>query len=189
MSWSSAGFALAVLVLVVAPQDPPPDAATLLRAEQLAQPGERHLLLQRLVGEWDVVTKTPAADGERVERGSMKAAAILGGRYVQLEFALTAGGRKLDAVQTIGFDRLREQFVASWRDSASTWSTECAGAPRTDRPELVAMAGMLADAKDPAGTPFRLEIDLAYDQRVAVRIVKTAGGGESVLQTQTWARR
>lgn len=189
MGRSSAGLALVVASFVALPQDPPPDAATLARAEQLGQPGERHGLLQRLVGEWDVAVKTPTADGERVDRGSAKGQALLGGRYVQLQFALTVARRPFEAVQVLGFDQLRQQFTSSWIDSASTWATACAGAPRADRPDLLALSGTLVDAVDPGGRQFRLEVDLAFDQRVTVKLFETRGGAESLAQTQTWTRR
>ena len=181
--------AVAAAFLLTPPQDPAPDAATLLRFERLAQPGEAHALLQRLVGEWDVAVRTPAEPGERVDRGIAKGAALLGGRYVQLQFALTVARTPFEAVQVFGFDALRQQFTASWRDSASTWATECAGAPRADRPDLLALSGTLVDAADPAGRPFRLEIDLAFDQRVSVKLHETRGGVEALTQTQTWTRR
>ncbi len=183
-----AAAAAAVFFLAV-PQDPAPDAATLLRLAQWAQPGDAHALLQRLVGEWDVAVRTPADPVERVDRGSAKGVALLGGRYVQLQFALTVAGQPFEAVQALGFDRSRQQFTSSWRDSASTWATECAGAPRADRPDLLALSGTLVDAADPAGRPFRLEIDLAFDQRVSVKLHETRGGVEALTQTQTWTRR
>lgn len=181
--------ALASALLLTTPQDPAPDAATLLRFERLAQPGEAHALLQRLVGEWEVAVRTPADPVERLDRGSAKGVALLGGRYVQLQFALTVARWPFEAVQVLGFDALRQQFTASWRDSASTWATECAGAPRADRPDLLALAGTTVDAVDPGGRPFRLEIDLAFDQRVTVKLFETRAGVESLAQTQTWTRR
>lgn len=171
------------------PQDPQPDAATLQRLAQWAQPAEPHALLQRLVGEWDVAVRAPAGGDAPIAGGRMTGAEQLGGRYVQLQFALTVAKQEFQAVQTLGFDRSRQQFTSSWRDSASTWATECAGAPRVDRPDLLALAGTLVDAADPAGRPFRLEVDLAFDQRVLVKLFESRGGVESLTQTQTWTRR
>jgi len=99
--------ALAAACFLTVPQDPPPDAATLLRFERLAQPGEPHALLQRLVGEWDVAVRTPVDPVERVDRGSVKGLALLGGRYVQLQFSLTVARQPFEAVQVLGFDALR----------------------------------------------------------------------------------
>jgi len=181
--------ALAATFFLTAPQDPAPDAATLLRFERLAQPGEAHALLQRLVGEWDVAVRTPAEPSERVDRGGLKGVALLGGRYVQLQFALTVAQQPFEAVQVLGFDPLRQQFTSSWRDSASTWATEATGAPRADRLDLLALAGTLVDAVDPGGRPFRIELDLAFDQRVTVRLFESRGGVEALAQTQTWTRR
>jgi len=181
--------ALAAACFLTVPQDPPPDAATLLRFERLAQPGEPHALLQRLVGEWDVAVRTPVDPVERVDRGSVKGLALLGGRYVQLQFSLTVARQPFEAVQVLGFDALRQQFTSSWRDSASTWTTECAGAPRADRPDLLALSGTAVDAADPSGRPFRVELDLAFDQRVSVKLFESRGGVESLAQTQSWTRR
>lgn len=181
---------VAVIAAWLAPaQDPRPDAAELQRAQQAAQVGPEHALLQRLVGAWDVEVRTEVDGQRRTDRGRMQAAAILGGRYVQLDFALALGDAKVEARQLLGFDALRQQFTSSWRDSASTWSIEAAGAPSPAWRDGVALRGLLVDAREPAGKPFRLELDLGDLDRVAVRMLVGDGAAAREVQAQTWTRR
>lgn len=187
--------AVAVLAVVLgarfAPQDPQPDPATLHRAKQLSMVDEHHARLQKLVGEWDVVLRTAGPAGAPQEdRGRVAAAAILGGRYVVANYTLGIQGAKVEAVQIFGFDTLRQLYAASWRDSLSTWSVECAGTPAPpEGAEVVTMAGTLVDARDPTGRPFRQVLDLTDAKTVTVRLFDTRDGKESEVQVQQWTKR
>ena len=184
-----AAAALSVVCLLTAVQDPAPGPATLRTAQQLAVPTAEHARLQRLVGEWNVAVQ-PAAGRE--ERGRMHAAAILGGRHVVLNFAFELQGAKVEAVQILGFDTLRQVYTSSWRDDLSTWSVEAAGAARPDNPEQLRLPGTVCDARDPTGRPFRLEFDLpavAAAREVVVRLYDTVDGKDVLMQTQRWSPR
>lgn len=186
--------AVAVLAFAVAaafgPQDPRPDPSTLHRAKQLATPNEHHTRLQKLVGEWDVLLRTTEPGGQQQqERGRVVVAAILGGRYVVANYTLQLQGAKVEAVQILGFDTLRQVYTASWRDSLSTWSVECAGPAVADRPDVVTMAGTLVDVQDPTGRPFRQVVDLGTDKVVTVRLFDTHAGKEFEVQVQEWTQR
>lgn len=171
------------------PQDPKPSAAALQRMHQLAQPGEPHALLQRLVGDWDVVVHT-SLDGTGQEgRGRMQGKALLGGRYVQLDFAFKLQGADVAAVQVLGHDALLGRFTSSWRDSLSTWATECAGAPSAAWRDGLALAGTLIEPADGATRPFRLELELGDFERVTSRLLVGEGAAARQVQTQTWTRR
>jgi hypothetical protein len=175
-----------------APADPdrPPDAAALLRAKQLAAPGDHHTRLQRLVGEWNVVVRsTGAAATANEQRGRVSCAAILGGRHVVANYSLTLGGAKVEAVQILGFDTLRQVYTASWRDDASTWSVEGTAPPVAETPDVLTFRGTLADALDATGRPFRQVLDLGSDRAVVVRLFETRDGVERERQTQEWTRR
>lgn len=175
-----------------APVDPdrPPDAAALLRAKQLAATGEQHARLQRLVGEWNVVVRaTGAAATANEQRGRVTCAAILGGRHVVANYSLTLGGAKVEAVQILGFDTLRQVYTSSWRDDASTWSVEATAPPAAEAPDVLTFRGTLADALDATGRPFRQVVDLGSDRAVVVRLYETRDGVERERQTQEWTRR
>ncbi|MEO6593433.1 MAG: hypothetical protein ABIP94_01620, partial [Planctomycetota bacterium] len=98
-------------------------------------------------------------------------------------------GSDVHAMQILGFDTLRQLYTASWRDDQSTWSVECSGAAAGKTPDLLRLKGTLADARDAAGRPFRLELDLEVKDRVRVSIFDTHEGKEFLLQVQDWTRR
>jgi hypothetical protein len=169
-------------------QDPTRDTTMLRLAQQAAQVAEPHQRLQQLVGDWEVaVVTTPPGAAPRDERGRVVGKAILGGRYVVCNHSLRLSGSVVEAVQILGFDTLRGQFTASWRDDQSTWAVEASGPPG-DEAGLLVLRGQLADVRDPAGRPFRLELDLRAPGRVVVRLFDHHDGRELLLQQQTWTK-
>jgi hypothetical protein len=113
---------------------------------------------------------------------------------VVLNFVLQLQGTAVEAVQMLGFDTLRQLYTSSWRDDLSTWSVEASGTAGAGAPERLRLQGALADARDPTGRPFRLELDLppaaaGAAGEVAVRSYDTVDGKEVLMQTQRWTRR
>jgi hypothetical protein len=183
----------AVLLLALLPtlstQDPTPTPAVLRSAQQLAALAPEHRLLARLVGDFEVAVQTTLpGTPPRDERGRVRGAAILGGRHVVLNYVLQLQGTAVEAVQMLGFDTLRQLYTSSWRDDLSTWSVDTSGAASAEAPQRLRLQGTLADARDPTGRPFRLEIDLpdAAGGPVVVRSYDTIDGNEVLLQTQRW---
>lgn len=172
------------------PLPPPPPAAALQRAHQLAQPGERHALLQRLVGEWDVTVRTfRDGAGPVAGRGRMQGKAILGGRYVQLDFTYELAGASVAAVQVLGYDALLERFTSSWRDTLTTWPLECDGAPSPSWRDGMVLAGRIVDPADGSAQPCRIEIELGDFERITCRQLVGEGAAARAIQTQEWTRR
>lgn len=176
-------------------QDPPPlpappPAAALQRSHQLAQPGDQHALLRRLVGDWDVAVRTirdgaPAVAG----RGRMQGKAILGGRYVQLDFTYELGGASVAAVQVLGYDALLERFTSSWRDTLTTWALECDGAPSPSWRDGMALTGRIVEPANGSSQTCRIEIELGDFERVVCRQLVGEGAAARAIQTQEWTRR
>lgn len=173
-------------------QDPAVSPEDLRLARRLAEPGEPHRLLARLAGAWDItVHATPPGAKQRTERGTVVGRAILGGRYVVLNYRFVHRGQPLEGVQILGYDTLRRQFTSSWRDDHSTWAVECAGSAAPEMPERIQLRGELRDARDPGGRPFRLALTLPPDggDKVAASLHDTLDGEEFLLQSQEWTRR
>lgn len=190
----SRGLMPVVLLFALLPQDPQDQAKMLQRAQQLARTYEPHQRLQALVGTWEVTVRSASPGApERTDRGSVVGKAILGGRYVVLNFQLQLQGHAVEAVQILGFDNLRQRYTSSWRDDLSTGAVECSGAPDAATPLRLQLDGELADARDPEGRPFRLELELPAASGAAavvkVRLSDTRAGALAVVQQQEWTRR
>jgi hypothetical protein len=186
----------AVLLLALLPQDPVEHARMLQRAQQFARVQEPHQALQSLVGSWDLELRTTAAgQKESNDRGTVVGKAILGGRYVVLNFQLTLHGGAIEGVQILGFDNLTQRYTSSWRDDLSTWSVECSGGAEDKDPRHLRLQGQLADASEPTGRAFRLELDLppkgatGAADKVAMRLYDTVDGRDVLTQEQAWKRR
>jgi hypothetical protein len=176
--------------LAALPQDPSREAGMLRTAQQLAVTTAEHQLLQRLVGEWDVVSTTFPPGGKPQEaRGRMVGKSMLGGRYVVLNHSIAVSGSKIEAVQLLGFDTLRGHYTSSWRDDVSTWAVECSGAAVDGEPQQWVLRGTLADARTPAGRTFRCTFDLRDAKSIKVELFDAHEGEEVRVQTQTWTAR
>lgn len=188
------GVVSAVLLVALLGQDPVEHAQMLKQAQLLARTWEPHQRLQQLAGTWDVAVRTTVPGAPEAEgRGALTGKSMLGGRYVVLNFQFDLQGAPLEAVQILGFDNLRQSYTSSWRDDLSTWAVECAGGAEPKDPAKLRLQGQLADARDPAGRPFRCEIDLPPPDQpkgaVQVRLYDTIGGREVLVQRQDWTRR
>jgi hypothetical protein len=184
-----------LLAATVAPlvQDPKPvgtpDGETLRQALALASKTAEHERLAKLAGKWQVAVRTRRTEGGDMseDRGTVVGQAILGGRYVVLNYQLKLQGRPVEAVQIVGFDTLRNAYTSSWRDSESTWSVECLGGIGKDA-DVLTLSGSLRDAKSPDGRDYRLTFDLRSKDRVTVRMHEARGLDEVLLQEQDWQR-
>ncbi|MCR9247190.1 MAG: DUF1579 domain-containing protein [bacterium] len=173
-------------------QDPAVRPEALEHAARLARPAPMHERLQRLVGTWDLeVRSTPRGGEARDELGSVVGKAILGGRYVVLNYKLVLRGLPFEGVQILGYDTLAQQVTSSWRDDHSTWSVECAGRVDEAMPERLQLRGRLRDARDPMGRDFRIALTLPEDDggRVVMSMHDTFDNREHLVQTQEWTRR
>jgi len=192
-STSISALALAAAFSLAAVQDPKPtvrqpDADALRRARDLARTAPEHEVFRRLAGSWRVKLRTTAPSGEvHEDEGAVVGRAMLGGRYLGLAFELDLQGNPLEAMQILGYDRLKGLYTASWRDTGTTWSVECQGAPGDD-PAVITMFGSMVDAFTPDGRPFRLQLDARDRAEVRVKIWEGMLGREVLLQEQRWSR-
>lgn len=185
-SWLLAAFAL----VGPAGQDPVEHGRLLQEAQRLARLQPPHQRLQALVGDWTVEVVARGRDGrEQTGRGTVAAAAILGGRYVVCTMRLELPGGRVEAVQILGFDTQQQQWTSSWRDDLSTWAVEARGAFDPAAPTRAVLEGQLIDAHDPTGRPFRMTLELGQPDRVEVAVQETASGTELLRQRQVWTRR
>ena len=177
----------------VSVQDPKPtvrrpSADALRRAHELAETAPEHEVFRRLAGKWSVSLRTTSSDGATHEdTGEVVGRAMLGGRYLALDYTLEVQGNAVDALQILGFDRLKGLYTASWRDTGATWAVDCQGQPGAEVGDIT-MFGTMVDAFTPDGRPFRLHLDARDRREIVVRYSEGAVGKEVLLQEQRWVR-
>jgi hypothetical protein len=90
--------------------------------QKLAIPGPLHKRLARLEGNWITRTRGWMEPGQPpVESsGTCKQKMILGGRYLQQEYAGNMMGNKFSGINLIGYDNYTKKYVSTWIDSMST---------------------------------------------------------------------
>ena len=186
----------AALVLLPQPQDPvvPPEA--LEAAQRLAQPVAEHELLRRLEGAWEIELLVTTPGERRTERGSVVGRAILGGRFVVLNYKLVLRGQLLEGVQILGFDTLagRVHVVVAGRPQHLVGRVSpAAPRPTGARARAAPRSSCAIRARSATGRPFRIALTLPRARtrnKVLVSLHDTLDGKEvSSIQTHEWTRK
>jgi hypothetical protein len=118
--------ALAVLVGSVLAQEQPKMSAEQKAAMEAMMkagtPGEAHKQLSSMVGTWNAkvtMWMDPAAP-PMVSTGTSTNKWVLGKRWVRQDYSGTFMGKPFTGVGYTGYDNVKEQYVGTWMDNAST---------------------------------------------------------------------
>jgi hypothetical protein len=120
-------FAVSALSLRADEKKEPQTAAPSAEAQQAAfeafiKPGKEHEQFKRLVGQWNgaVVSyyETPDAPSKSEAKATFRL--LMGGRYLQQQFAGSFGDQKFTGMGLTGFDNAKKKFVSTWIDNMGT---------------------------------------------------------------------
>jgi hypothetical protein len=89
---------------------------------KLNAPNENHEFLENFVGEWVVTTTAWMQPGaEPISSvGTAKAAMIIGGRFLKVDFEGTMFGQPFEGILIMGYDSYQKKNISFWIDSSST---------------------------------------------------------------------
>jgi len=90
-----------------------------------AQPGDHHARLQPLVGQWNMTVRWMMTPGQPVQEhtGTGEYKWILGGRYLLEKIRgnpETEDETPFEGLGILGYDNLKEKYVAMWIDNMTT---------------------------------------------------------------------
>jgi len=90
--------------------------------QKLAVPGAPHELLAGMAGSWQTKSRCWMEPGKPpVEsNGTCEQRMLLGGRYLQQDFAGNMMGMPFNGIGITGYDNHTKQYVSIWMDSMST---------------------------------------------------------------------
>jgi hypothetical protein len=89
--------------------------------EPRSAPGEGQMLLEKMVGQWDVTKVIHPREGVVVQtRGTCRQTMIQEGRFLQSEFTFGEGNRRSTGMGIIGFEPESGRFTSFWVDSRQT---------------------------------------------------------------------
>ena len=114
-------------------------------ADQLkrAKPGPEHEKLVRYSGEWDLEIKMRP---NTIYQGRATNLAIVGGRFLQIEYQTKGSRDSIDGIFTVGFDPRHERFTMIAMDSFGPYFVTSQG----KRDEATGIIKMLGTDDDPA---------------------------------------
>jgi len=110
------------LGLSVAAQDEAQTDPAMAAMMKLGAPGEHHQHLAQLAGDWKAAGKLwmePGAPAVETA-GTMHSAPILGGRFLQSEYAGALMGMKMQGFGLDGYDNLKQKHIGMWIDNMGT---------------------------------------------------------------------
>lgn len=101
----------------------PPPSPEMEAAMKAGMPGEAHKTLDPLEGNWKATVKTwhSPAEPPMESKATIKAAWIMGGRFIEEKFQGKMGDMKFEGRGFYGYDNLRKTYVGSWMDSLGTY--------------------------------------------------------------------
>lgn len=85
--------------------------------EKYGATNENHELLKRLEGDWITVMTIM---GMEQEPGTTSNRMILGGRYLEADYAGNVAGMPYEGKMTVGFDNYKQKFMVTFIDSLGT---------------------------------------------------------------------
>lgn len=90
--------------------------------QKYGPPGPEHKLLEPLVGTWHSKCKMwmDPTQAPMLSEGTLVRKSILGGRFIHEEFDGKMMDQPFQGIGTVGYDRAKQKFVATWIDSVST---------------------------------------------------------------------
>jgi len=116
---------------------------------ELAQPGEHHEVLKKMVGTWNAKTKMwmdPSAPPME-STGTYEAKLLLGGRYLAGHYKGEAMGQPFEGIDIFGYDNLKKKFVDNWIDTMGTGFTYSEGTIN-EAGDVITMRGEMPNPMD-----------------------------------------
>lgn len=153
-------------------------------------PGPMHKHLGESVGNWDFVLKTWDAPGSKPteDKGTSKGEMILGGRYFQMTHEGTAWGMPFNAIQLIGFDNAKQEFLGFWIDNMGTGFTVSSGKMDFNKPYLE-MFGTFIDPLTKKDVKFRSVLQSADIDHYKIEMYIEKEGKEMLFWETAYSRK
>ena len=163
-------------------QQLPPEVEAMLA---LAAPGEEHKILQRLVGKWNVVTKSWMGPGATPVEGKASSSTrlVLGGRFAQQDYRGSFMGIKFQGLGLTGYDKQKKKYVNVWLDSGSTMIAPSEGAIN-DEGNAVTFHSKFPDPQSGQTTRMKIVMRFESADRYVMDFFRLGEGGKEHQQMQ-----
>lgn len=147
----------------------------------LAQPGEHHKAMDRLVGDWKTSVKMYMGSADPTTSiGSASYQWILGGRYMQEKHTGNIGGMPFEGLGITGYDNAKDEYFNVWFDNMGTGVMHLTG-HRSDDGDGITFMGTTFDPMLKKDTTVREEIRWQDDRHFTFTMYMPVlgPGGES----------
>jgi len=157
---------------------------------KLGTPGAPHKLLAGMAGSWTCRTRTwMGPDSPPMEwMGSSEQKMVLGGRFLQQEFAGDMMGSPYNGIGFTGYDNHARKYVSTWMDSMSTGIMVFEGTAGADKKTITQTSRF----DDPVQGPmqWRSVTKIVDDATVLFEMFSTGKSGkEEKMMEITYTRR
>jgi hypothetical protein len=155
--------------------------------DKAMSPGEEHARLAKaLVGDWTVRGKFYFSEPATETDGTATFKAIMGGRYVQQDFATNLMGKPFEGRGVMGHDNTTKQYQSSWIDNMGTGMMNSVG-EETEKGKSWTFKGTHNDPSGPVATKEVMKV--VSDKEFTFNLYRVEGGKESVLMELVYKRK
>ena len=157
----------------------------------VATPGAEHKALEALVGEWEVTSKWwMAPDAPPTEsKGTSKVHAILGGRFVQEDYAGQFMGRPMNGLGLTGYDNFKKRYSSVWMDDAGTAMYTSTGKATADGKSFTFNGRMDDPMSGEKNKPVKYIIRIVDARKRIFEMHEPARGEKSLVAEMTYTRK
>jgi hypothetical protein len=157
---------------------------------KLGTPGASHQLLAAMAGSWETKMKSwMGPDAPPMEsKGTSEQKMILGGRYLQQEFAGDMMGNPFSGIGIMGYDNHTKKYVSTWIDTMSTGIFFFEGTAAREGKTIT----QESQYDDPVRGPmaYRAETRMVDDNTMVFEMYGTEKGGkEAKMMEITYTRK
>ena len=157
----------------------------------VATPGPEHKALEALVGEWAVASKWwMAPDAPPTEsKGTSKVRTILGGRFVQEEYAGQFMGKPLNGLGLTGYDNFKKRYASFWIDDSGTAMYTSTGKASADGKSFSFNGRMDDPMSGEKNKPVKYVIRIVNPNKRTFEMHEPARGEKSLVAEMTYTRK
>ena len=168
-----------------------PSQEQMARWMKYAQPSKHHDKLDPFVGEWNQKIRMwmrPDAEPQ-VLTGKAEYEWIMGGRFLQGTYEGNFMGQPFHAMDLLGYDNYREQYVSIWVDNLSTGLMSVKGW-YNDETDTIVMHGTVDDLiHNFPNRPVRTETEIRSDDHIVYRSYTVDRNGDEYKTMELHSRR
>ncbi len=163
-------------------------AAMMQAWQNFATPGEVHMGMKTMVGEWKTVTKHWMGPGEpTVSNGTATYQMVMGDRYLEGRHVSETPFGPMEGRSVMAYDNALKMYYSTWIDNMGTGLTIMSGS-FDEKTKTYSMTGQMTDPSSAQMMDIRTEMKIISKDENTFTMWGTQGGHEFKMMEMTYTR-